>query len=65
MKAWVYVAPHGGVNFHGNGAQHQLPVFLTRKEAREWANERGIPLDRVCRATVTIRPARIGIDLTK
>ncbi len=54
MKAWVYVTPQGGVNFHGNGAQYQLPVFDTRKDARAWANERGFDPTRVRKATVTV-----------
>jgi len=54
MKAWVYLTPHSGVNFHGNGAQYQLPLFATRKEAREWANERGFDPTRVRKAIVTV-----------
>ncbi len=39
MKAWVYLTPKGGINFRGNGAHWQLPIFPTKKEGIQWAKD--------------------------
>ncbi len=38
-KVWALAKPNGRIVAYGNGAQWQLPIFQTKKEAIAWQRE--------------------------
>ena len=39
VKVWAFAKPNGRIVAYGNGAQFQLPIFQTRKDAKDWQAE--------------------------
>jgi len=60
IKAWAVLTPKDweehpdSLRAYGNGAQFQLPIFETRKEAQEWKAEAEWDRGRIVRVVIEV-----------